>query len=637
MVKAEDIIKTYNMFWQYPVITEKSFYLQNKNDSKYIGIPWAMIHDRLFKNNPRPNLNALFKILLPLTANDTNYYTCCQHIAFRRFIPIWKALKITTVYASHKKIGEDKIHGVTIKPCPLYAVNFEDSNKNSTFKNVDLLQHPRQTLYNFVGAYQPADYPSEIRPNIFKMSHPENCVVRNTGVWHFDKVVFDAKQNINGDLNESDKHKQQTDDYNKLLLNSRYSLAPSGSGPNSIRFWEALAVGSIPILLSDNLELPPHQLWDEAILRVKERDLETIPELLSKITEQEESVRRENCLKIYNDLKNNYKSGSKNAPYLNNKIIHYCDGTYYRGAIGGVARYDYQIKKAFPNRIFVQGPSQKQSLLQYLEQNPDAIVITDNHLACDIPNNIKTLLVHHGCAKTTADRNPDWGEPYRSLCTNGQAKMLRYRDPNTTTIISISKACTDDFTNYYGKDYTKFNRITMLHPSEYPESKFKKTFNKNPIVLGNWNGLKKGEKLLPHLVKNIPNFKFQQLKCYLDRNNLNEEGIQDFNRRKQEIYLNSDIFLQISNSEGNSYATLDALICGIPLVSSNVGLFYGDVPEDCYVKLEWEKNGDPEYVEERLRYAWEHREELSRNARKWYMENCRFEDWITKMRKIVIE
>ena len=99
--------------------------------------------------------------------------------------------------------------------------------------------------------------------------------------------------------------------------------------------------------------------------------------------------------------------------------------------------------------------------------------------------------------------------------------------------------------------------------------------------------------------------------------------------------MNADIFLQISNSEGNSYATLDALICGIPLVSSNVGLFYGDVPEDCYVKLEWEQNGDPKYVQQKLEYAWKHRERLSKNARNWYMKNCRFIQWKIIMQKLI--
>ena len=56
--------------------------------------------------------------------------------------------------------------------------------------------------------------------------------------------------------------------------------------------------------------------------------------------------------------------------------------------------------------------------------------------------------------------------------------------------------------------------------------------------------------------------------------------IEKFNNDKQQIYCNSDIFLQLSNSEGNSYATLDALLCGLVVISSNVGLFYKDVPED---------------------------------------------------------
>ena len=73
-------------------------------------------------------------------------------------------------------------------------------------------------------------------------------------------------------------------------------------------------------------------------------------------------------------------------------------------------------------------------------------MITDNHLSCDVPNNYENFFGTSWLAKVTATRNPDWGEPWKSLCTNGQNKMLDYRDPEKTTIISISKACTDDFT-----------------------------------------------------------------------------------------------------------------------------------------------------------------------------------------------
>ena len=80
-----------------------------------------------------------------------------------------------------------------------------------------------------------------------------------------------------------------------MLLGSIYCLCPSGSGPNSIRFWEALAVGSIPILLSDTLDLPKYDVegadgWDETIIRIKESNIETIPTILENISKDEEEM-----------------------------------------------------------------------------------------------------------------------------------------------------------------------------------------------------------------------------------------------------------------------------------------------------------------------------------------------------------
>lgn len=68
---------------------------------------------------------------------------------------------------------------------------------------------------------------------------------------------------------------------------------------------------------------------------------------------------------------------------------------------------------------------------------------------------------------------------------------------------------------------------------------------------------------------------------------------------------------------------------------SNVGLFYKDVPEDCFVKIPREKNDDVKFVQEKLQYAWTHKEELDRNARKWYLENCNLNDWLIKMREFI--
>jgi len=313
-------------------------------------------------------------------------------------------------------------------------------------------------------------------------------------------------------------------------------------------------------------------------------------------------------------------------------IIHYCCGSYDNGNYGGVARYDYHVKLIFPNRKFFKGPQQKLTMLEYLEECDNPIIITDNHLSIDIPNKYPCILVHHGCAKTTSQRNPRWQGQIRDLCVNGQNKMLDFRNIDKTIILTISNSCTYDFTKYYGKKYTNFTILKVLHTSELDETIYKKNFNKIPIVLGNWNGFKKGIKIIPLLAKKMNYLKFQQLNVSLKNNNVKE-----FNRTKQNIYLNSDIFLQLSNSEGNSYASLDAMSNGLLVISTNVGLFFSDVPDNCFVKLDWTKINNLEYMKGKIIYGWNNRYELAQNARKWYLDNCNFSLWERKMKCIINE
>ena len=137
--------------------------------------------------------------------------------------------------------------------------------------------------------------------------------------------------------------------------------------------------------------------------------------------------------------------------------------------------------------------------------------------------------------------------------------MLRYRKPNNTWIISISKACSEDFNKYLPNIYPKFKRIDILHPSELDESRYKTKFNKKPIILGNWSTIKKGIHLIPKLIELCPQFEFKSL----DVMPIENESLYDFNKRKQDQYLSSDMFLQTANSEGFSYASNDAMICEI--------------------------------------------------------------------------
>ena len=294
----DHLITKANLFWQYPVITEKIFYEQHKDNDGYVGFPWATVIDKNI------NLTIISNLIRPyLTTGET--YTCCQHIHFRRLIPLFQSLRIKRLYIPHKILGEDHIRGIQLLPCPLYAVNIEDPTKNQLFQQVDLLHTPRSILYSFKGGYQ-NNYLTRIRQEIFRMKHPSNCMIEHTGSWHFNEIVYSNQQNHRQKFKYSKNHIDNTNSYNELLLHSRYSLCPSGSGPNSIRFWESLGSGSIPILLADTLELPSGIDWSHTIIRFPESKLHLLPQVLSRIPIKQEQDMRKKCLEAYSILKNNY-------------------------------------------------------------------------------------------------------------------------------------------------------------------------------------------------------------------------------------------------------------------------------------------------------------------------------------------
>ena len=158
---------------------------------------------------------------------------------------------------------------------------------------------------------------NRIRPAIFKKYKSENgiCTIVNTGDWHFNRAVYGT-----GTRSTEGKARNlvnETNAYNTLILESKFSLCPSGSGPNSIRFWECLAAGRVPVLLSDKLELPtiPKSLalwWADAIVIAPENSVieeEKLLGILNSISEENYNKKVESCLKIYSFFKQNYTGG----------------------------------------------------------------------------------------------------------------------------------------------------------------------------------------------------------------------------------------------------------------------------------------------------------------------------------------
>ena len=300
----QDLIEELKLFWQYPVCTEKEFFQQNKAKNNYLGFPWATVLDKNI------DLNWINKTIKSHIDRDVKYYTCCQHISFRELKDLFQDLNVNALFTTHKCTKENRLGNISLLPCPLYAVNLEDKNRNLEFSEKEFISIDRDLLFSFMGAIQ-GNYLSNIRNRIFKLEQKHDIYIENTGDWHFNELVYTHLQNYNETVNESTQHKDQTKKYNKVLLRSRYSLCPSGSGPNSIRFWESLGVGAIPVLLSDHLELPHNDMWESSILRIKESELEKVPSILRSIKKEEEDSRRKQCLKIYEFYRNNYTNAKE--------------------------------------------------------------------------------------------------------------------------------------------------------------------------------------------------------------------------------------------------------------------------------------------------------------------------------------
>jgi hypothetical protein len=246
----------YNHVWQTPAKTEKWVWERLKqekitfNNINIICFPWATLID-LIERGKALRANELLEKLKELRLSDRRRVTFCQHVKALKYGYLFKLIKINVLYWSHKRIDEDIFDGIEIKPLPLYPVINSDESSAARI-NLPLYE------YSFIGAYDTGCYLTDIRRKIFSYIHPESAYVIRREKWHYEDAVYGEQ--IERNPLTAEVVKRMDDEsriYRETMLNSIFCLCPSGSGPNSIRFWEALSLGVMPILLSDDLDLAP--------------------------------------------------------------------------------------------------------------------------------------------------------------------------------------------------------------------------------------------------------------------------------------------------------------------------------------------------------------------------------------------
>jgi len=301
-------------FWQYPNITEKIFYdkhviknkinLNNKTVTVFLPMPWATFIDlgkinKIYIGMLESRIKSALKIL-----NDNGYkvkiVTVCQHIYWENLIKIFKKLNISDLYLSHKTKSVNSIEGINIHGWMIFAVNYEDKTRSKYLSRLKI--ENKKYKASFIGAYR-EDYPNDTRK---KLCYLENIPAFKIGLnkeWHFENTVYQHQIKYTEQTEDELKSiSNQFEIYNKVLSDSIFSICPDGTGPNTVRIWESMAVGAIPIVISDEFEFPFKQFGENFMLRIKSSEIEKIENIINTMNIYNIKEMQKNCIMIYDKL-----------------------------------------------------------------------------------------------------------------------------------------------------------------------------------------------------------------------------------------------------------------------------------------------------------------------------------------------
>ena len=247
--------------WQRPNATEAYAAEQLGNLSGYLPFPWASWID-IARDQAPP--------LAPFAAGTSQMplATVGQHIEMLQHAALLRSCGVTDLFWSHATNGLSHHHGLRIHPFPLFPVRC--STHPGMPGGLPLSQ--RRWLYSFQGVYRPDLYLTSVRQWILELPSRSDALLESRREWHFEQAVY--REQVHGQPADSQRHaelSQEASSYATALQQSVFALCPSGSGPNSIRLWEALGYGTIPVIIADTLALPGDaNLWQKAALVVPE-------------------------------------------------------------------------------------------------------------------------------------------------------------------------------------------------------------------------------------------------------------------------------------------------------------------------------------------------------------------------------
>lgn len=551
-----------HLFWQFPAITEKDAYLKHLKADKivfiengiiklYFPFPWATFIDK--NKNIKDSSFRIAKIFISgirdiFNANKISFeiHTVCQHIRWNEIIPIIKDFGITDLHASHS-MSNQILDEANVHPWVLFAPNIDDPSRS-----IGLNPKPipsRNYLASFIGAYM-KHYLNDDRKLLMEIES-SNIYIQITDRWHLDESVY--KYQVNKKLipeKHLEEQREKILNYNKILSDTKFSLCPIGAGPNTLRFWESIAIGSIPVFFNTEF-VPP--FFDEFIaLKDTNQKLSDVfvyvdlerenPNAFIKVLESYSSSEVEKRSQLCKDYYSFTKSRScfEESDDDSKVEIKEFKVDFYRWP-----------NSSFPFRLYFDHPKLRVFIIENIMHNWDWLSKVANHIT-----ERDFFYVYCGWY-----HDEYFAETYsRILLELGLSKRQFYIMFNSVDEMNIFKKY-----GFYGElinhncwlDWNQsmkimsgtkkvFDAIYVGRRSAFKRHMLAKKVSNLAIIAGNNHG---------NNISEIPNCKFNNEKP-LTANEVCEKINQ------------SKCGLLLSETEGACFSSSEYLLCGIPVVST---------------------------------------------------------------------
>lgn len=296
-----DGLSFYNGRWQFPATTEQQAYLRVldqirlADDLTYVAFPWATLIDKIdSRSEDWTDFYASFRAFVASIPSENRRVTVCQHVNMKAYLDLFHEAGIKEIFWSHANtkeatLGWDDGTQICIHPFPLFPVQRVG---NSISQPTDSAYTERRYLFSFIGAQSNSYYPRQTRNAILDLlGNDSRGYVRGREIWFYQRVVYEhqvpAARDELAAIGLTDE--EHATEFLTVLQQSIFSLCPAGTGPNSIRLWESMALGAIPVVMADDWAPPGNRaLWDAAVIFRPET-----PEAVAALPDELEIVARD--------------------------------------------------------------------------------------------------------------------------------------------------------------------------------------------------------------------------------------------------------------------------------------------------------------------------------------------------------